>query len=368
MKPNKLSFSQIRSYSTCGRQFELHYRHRYRNIYSSAALCFGSAIDEGLNTLLHTRDLEKSIEKFNEVWYEQEINRKKTIIPTHPRIVYSNTDFDADLLSEDDITAIQCFFEDNDIHKHVLEYFTELKEKKDMFGFKNMSEMERKVYNLVCWHSLRQKGLLMLRDYNLEVMPHIKEVKAVQHKTTMKNDDGDEVVQVLDLIAVWEDGSVILFDNKTSSRLYSEDEATTSQQLISYYYNNKEQFDLTAVGFIVLNKHIQKNKVKTCTKCNKVSDNNRVKTCAIEIDGVRCGGAFEEKMNPKTKIQIIVSPVSDNALDLVLTTFDEANSGIRNENFYRNLLACKQNNIVCDYYEYCWKGDASNLIKLEEHE
>lgn len=58
--PNRLSFSQVRLYQDCGRRYELHYVEGWREKYAHSALLFGSAIDESLNTLLDTRDLQPS--------------------------------------------------------------------------------------------------------------------------------------------------------------------------------------------------------------------------------------------------------------------------------------------------------------------
>lgn len=366
--PNKLSFSQINTYTTCGQKYFLHYQKRMRSIFQHAALCFGSAIDAGLNKLLETRDEEKAHQEFDLTWSKQYINNIQKELRDCELIIYADSDMDIDLLDADDFKAIQNYFTSHKLQGDPRMMFDQIREKKKELGYKGLSLTEQKVHNLFNWHSLWHKGHLMIRDYNIKVMPKIVEVKAVQHKTSLVNGDGDEVVQVLDLVAQWEDGSVILFDNKTSSREYDSDSAGTSQQLISYYYNNKEQFNITAVGFIVLHKGIKKNTVKTCTKCGKISDSNRVKTCAVEVDGKRCGGAFEETMNPECYIQVIVNPVTEHAEDLVLATFDEANSGIKQGNFYRNLLACKNGSMICPFREYCWKGNTEDITVLEERE
>ena len=49
---NKLSFSQISAYTTCGYKYFRHYINRERSIFFHSALAFGSALDTALNILL----------------------------------------------------------------------------------------------------------------------------------------------------------------------------------------------------------------------------------------------------------------------------------------------------------------------------
>ena len=75
----------------------------------------------------------------------------------------------------------------------------------------------------------------------------------------------------MDLIEEWEDGKTYLLDNKSSSVKYAEDSAKTGQQLPLYYYIKKDDYKLDGVGYIVMSKKINKNKVKTCKKCWNVN-------------------------------------------------------------------------------------------------
>ena len=356
---NKISYSKIRSWSECGRKYELHYKHHLRSKFFHAALAFGSAIDKSLNTLLETRDVEKARAEFDKQWAYQYVNSKNVRLVDFVDLVYAETDFDGDLLLEEDWQQVG--------GKEVLVELDRIRTEKKEKGLKNLDINDRLLLNKCNWLCLRRKGYIMLHSYNEKIMPHIREVKAVQYETFLNSDAGDQIQQFVDLIVEWEDGSIILFDNKTSARKYEEGSAAISQQLISYYYQCKEQFNIGAIGYIVLNKHINKNKDKFCTKCGKKSDNNRVKTCAIEVDGVRCGGEFREELRPECFIQVIVDQVSDNAVDLVLSTFDEANHGIKNEMYYKNLLACKNGPIVCEYFGLCWHGDDSDLVVVPEY-
>jgi hypothetical protein len=356
---NKLSYSKISSYSLCGQRYYLHYIKKYREKWQRSSLLFGSAIDDALNNLLLTNDLEKSLQVFEKKWSFSFVNKKYVPLKNNPDIVYAEKDLDLDLikLSEEDKMWLSSF-----------------KEYKSTKKWDQISEEERSRYNSIMWESLKVKGDIIIKDYQKKIIPQFQSVDAVQHESYLTNSEGDTVVQYLDFVATLKDGSVVLFDNKTTSSLsyYDEESAGTSQQLISYYYNNKETFKLTAVGFIVIQKTILKNKIKICSSCGKDGSESRARTCDSEKlnekgKKERCNGEWSVTIDPECVIKMIVNPVSSAAEDLVLTTFDEANNGIKTGVYYRNLQVCK--NIYgspCQFYKLCWKGDDSDLIKETE--
>lgn len=365
----KLSFSSIKMFSECGQKYDYHYNHKIRSKWFHTALAYGSAIDEGLNALLSTKDLTKALEAFDLKWSHQYINNKLTNLATSPIIVSADSDFDADLLTDEDKVKITNHFQkDWDL------VFSELVDKKSQFGWKNLTDKDRSDYNFVVWHSLRRKGIIMITSYEKKILPKIKKVIAVQHSTALENDIGDSVVQYLDLVVEWEDGSILLLDNKTSARDYEEDSAARSPQLISYFHKAKEEFGVEAVGFIVLHKNIQKNKTKFCHKCGFNGTESRSKTCPQEFPGkvikrnkevdgmVRCDGEWKVTINPECYMQIIVNRVTEAAEDLVLSTFDDASEGIKKGHYYKNLSQCKQGSIVCPYFAKCWSGSDEDLI------
>lgn len=368
MNPLKLSFTSINTYNTCGKKYELHYKKRLRSKYAHAALLFGSAIDDALNTLLLTKDVNKSNSEFEKTWNSQYVNDVKVKLSDASSIVYAESDYDRDLLESSDYELLEQYLSNTqlDYTLHVNELYDAILAEKKQFGYDKLREDKQRFYNYSNWLSLRRKGLIMIKSYNEKVLPKIRNVLAVQHKTSLINQEGDEVQQVLDLVVEWEDGSIILFDNKTSAREYDIDSAGTSQQLISYYHKAKTDFNVNAVGFIVLRKQIAKNKVKICCKCNHDGSSSRAKTCDVEIDKKRCHGEWNVSLNPETLIQIIINEVTPAAEDLVLNTFDDANTGIKQENYYRNLSACKNGSIICPFYKLCWKGSEEDLVQLKK--
>lgn len=355
----KLSYSQLNLYTNCGERYNLHYNKKLRSVWFHAALAFGSAIDNGLNVLLKTNDRAKALAEFDKMWKFQYVNGQYTDLSSFEYLAYADTDFDKDLVSKED----QLKLGDDWLIK-----FNGICSRKDQVGYKFLDKEERLFYNLCCWYSLKTKGHVMIKSYDEQIMPRIKRTIAVQHKSVLASDQGDEVDQYLDIILEWEDGRILLMDNKTAAREYDDDAAASSQQLISYFFRNKADFNLNAVGFFVLRKQIQKNKIKTCTKCEFDGSGGRHKTCPNEIDGKRCEGAWTETIDPVCNIKIIINDVTDAAEQLVMSAFSEATHGIKEKHYYKNLSACKSGALICPYFSKCWKGSNEDLIEVKREE
>lgn len=369
-KPLRLSHSSVSTFTTCGRKYKLHYQHRLRTRKTHGALIFGSALDQAMNHLLKTKNLEESIKVFDEWYTNAEVNYIKVSIPTFIDIVYAERDFDSDLLLDEDVVEYSKVSQElfgvetktfTELENNI-KYFQQLKADK---GIDNLGINERKLFNFGQWLSMRRKGHIMLHTYNKRILPKIKEVLAVQKQIEIVNDAGDSIIGFLDFAVEWEDGKRYILDNKTTYREYEEDSATRSQQLILYYHAEKQELKLDGVGYVVLYKSILKNKTKKCGKCSKDGTGQRHKTCDSIIDNERCNGEWLEKIKPEARIDVILNPVTEQAENLVIETFDEANEGIKKGAFGPNLLACN-NGFKCQFYDYCWKGIDKDLVKLEE--
>lgn len=211
------------------------------------------------------------------------------------------------------------------------------------------------------WQSLCLKGLLFVEAYHKEVLPKIKEVISVQKRVTLVNPDGDKISGLLDSEVIWEDGKTYLIDNKSSSVEYEKDSAKKSDQLVLYYYIEKDIVKLDGVGFIVLDKNINMNKKKTCKKCGIVNEGKHT-TCSSLISKVRCGGEFDVTFNPAVNIDYIFDEIAPEDEDRVIELFDSANSNIANKVF-----ATEHNPVFskfgpCDYYRY-YEGNPDFFIK-----
>lgn len=295
-------------------------------------------------------------------------------------LVYAEKDFDHDLIEEEDLCTVRDLFQAKENKESIVNLesknanalfaiYNLIKENKETQGWENIRKDKKVFYNAMNWVCLRRKGHTMINSYYKKILPKIKEVLAVQHKFKLINDVGDEIVAIADLIVKWEDGRILLLDNKTSAKEYEKDQASRSQQLIIYYHQLKEEFKLDAVGFIVMNKSIVKNKIKICSVCGHDGTGSRARTCDVEYSpsmgakAKRCGGDWLTKCSPEAWIQTIINNVSDTAENLVLSSFDEANNGISKGVFYKNLNSCKGNgSFRCPFFEVCWKQDYSQVV------
>lgn len=363
----KLSYSAVNKWLQCPRLYKHHYIDRLRGKITSGALLIGSAIDKAINNLLETKSLESAIKVFDQEWEYGFINNTRVHLPTSLLITYAKKDFDEELLVEADLMKIGMLcpaFKPLDIYYEILE----LKEKN---GFENLKTTEKAIYNLTNWLCLKRKAHIMLKAYNYEVLPKIKNVIAVQKKVTITGKTGDDIEMYIDCVLEFNDGKKYVIDNKTSAIEYEQDEAGKSQQLILYNYAcNKEGMNLDGVGFIVMYKNIQKNRIKICEKCGHNGTGGRHKTCDNIIPDVsgeyRCNGNWKETINPECKIDIILNQVTLSAQNLIIQSFKEANAGIKAGIFPPNVDSCEKYGVKCAMYNKCWNGKDDDLIKLEE--
>lgn len=376
MPPIRISHSSIYSYSTCGRKYQYHYVLRLRAKVISGALLFGGAMDKALGTLLDTKDLAQAKEMFAKSWTFQEINSELTTLPWTQKVVYAAKDYDSDLIFDKDEQKFEEVKKKQNIEtdkslKQLTAFYRELKKEK---GHANLTDEQKLIYNYGHWICLLNKGLIMLEGYHKHVLHRIKEVHAQQKKVSIKNAEGDEIIGYIDLIATMDDGKRYILDHKTSSSEYEADSASSSPQLILYYYAEKEAFKAEGVGFIVLYKQLNKNKVKICTKCGHDGSGGRHKTCAnmiatndeTDLAEHRCNGEWKETIAPEARVEVILNDVPEAAENLVMDTFDLSAEGIKKGVFAPNLNACGTGDYKCQFYNKCWKGKDDDLIVLPE--
>lgn len=298
-KHNRLSNTAVDKYLECSLCYKLHFIDYIRPVRGKSALLFGGTLDTALNHLLLTKNLEESLEIFRNKWNKIDIENTD----------FSKSDLDEELL--------------------------------DFFNCKRGNLSHR---------SLAEKGELFIYQYHKDILPKIKKVIAVQEPVSLKNDDGDEITGFLDLIVEWEDGKTYLLDNKSSSVKYEPFSAKLGQQLPLYYYIVKNRYKLDGIGYIVLSKKINKNKVKKCKKCATINYGSH-KTCANVVDlqhTTRCGGEFEITINPSVDIDVILNHVDESDENRVIETFDMVNTAISNKEF-----ATEHNPKKNKYFQWC---------------
>lgn len=363
--PNKLSHSQASKFQECAQAWKYWYVDKLRPINQSAALLFGSAVDHALTSMMKSikdgTETKKPEDIFAYYWRFQDVNGENTYLPTCSHIVYSNSDFDYDLLSEEQIKKLSDEYSIKDLEAEVKKLYDE----KEYLGFDGLPEDRKKLLNNIIWHSLYTKGMLMIKAVKEEVVPKIKKVLGVQEYVCLQNEEGDSVIGYADLVCEYEgyDKPVVL-DFKTSSRDYEEDAVLTSPQLSLYVHSLSEKFNNTRLaGYIVMHKQVRKNKKKTCSKCKKDGTGQRHKTCDAMIDSVRCNGEWIERINPKVYIQTLVNIIPPQTEDIVLDNFDFINQAIKSNIYPRSFGSCIKPWGACSYYNLCYKGSMDKLIK-----
>jgi ATP-dependent helicase/DNAse subunit B len=271
-------------YKNCPYSYYLHYILKLREDSQSSALFFGKAVDEGLNHLLvNFGDVTGALKEFNRFW-------NSILSLGLDSIRFSKADLDYTLIDK----------KDQKLHKDNVKMLTYL--------------------------SLKEKGRMMIEQYNIQILPLIKKVVSVQNRVNIKNDAGDKLNGVVDFIAEWYDGRIIVFDNKTTSVTYKEDSVRTSEQLATYEEAMIEQYGkIDACGFIVVNKAIRK------------------------------------KKEPLVKIDVIIDTIPDELHEKTFKEYDDVITGIKSEKFDKNWNGCKTKFGLCQYYEYCRSGDTKGL-------
>lgn len=305
---NRLSHTSVSSYKSCPRKYKLRYIERYREKVQRSPLCFGSALDDGLNALLTGK--ADPMEAFNKAWNKY----------INVSVKYSKSDVDAELLSNEELQAPE-----------------------DKWG----------------WYSLKAKAKYMLEAYKEKIIPRIRNVIDVQRKIKIDGSEGDSIIGVVDLICEWEDGSKIIFDNKSSSVKYADNSVEVSEQLGLYCYALENFFNTRKAGFIVIDKHIKK--VRTCSVCTKVSDSSH-KTCNfLDAASKRCHGKWN--ISHKANIDVIIQDIPTQMDDKVISEFEDINVKIKDGHFNPNFSECNGKYGRCEFFGLCHYNDDSALIK-----
>lgn len=371
----QLSHSQINMYSVCPTKYKYHYHHRLREPVTSAALLFGSALDQCINGLL--LDKQKNTVKhvaqyqadFEKHWMNQRINNEFHDLPESLLIVYADADNDKDLLSDSDIStlydrALELIPQEitgNNKRDSIQTAYGKLAAIKKVVGLENIGRETAKFINLHNWMVMRTKGKLMVSKYYSEILPQIKTVVEVQKKIELTNDDGDSVIGYIDAVLDFGDGAgPRIVDLKTAARAYDDDAADISPQLAVYGH----ALNISNTAFIVCSKSIKKNKSKRCAVCGHEDNETRAQKCNNGTGKDRCGGAWIEEMQPEASIELIKGTINEVFSGYVLDNYEETLKAIQAEAFPRNFSNCSAFGRKCAYWNKCHNGKSDDLIKV----
>ena len=363
-KPFKISHSAANEYISCPQRYKYKYLEKLKPVSKNASLYFGSAIDLAIQSYL--KDPKSNYEEvFTKNW--KTANDLGTFINLYDsvNIDYSYRDYDEDLLTFEDIEIAKQSqkellpnFEGS--WEEAKEYVTTRKKQRAHVHFSNN---EHRYFNRLSWMSLYRKGLIMIRAFVEQVGPKIKKVLMVQKKVQLTSSAGDILTGYVDMVLDLEDHGIVIMDLKTASMDYEQLQTLVSQQLGIYASILGAEINSYKVGFIVLLKNLEKEKIKICKKCSFKGEGSH-KTCNNEINSKRCNGEWDVKINPKGKVQILIDELTETNMQATLDTISGVTHAIKEGLFYRNSNSCLEYG-GCAFLDYCFKGDSKGIIKDE---
>lgn len=351
-KPIYLPHSARQKYDTCPRMYYLHYKERLRPTELSSTLLFGISIDGAAEEYLHTRDRELCRRKFKDLWNEQEQDGKIIEIYGSTDVKYAAADLDIELIPQS--------YHDSIIKDTVYASLSDL--------VKDGTNKERVA--AANWFSLFYKGRLMLLKFMDWVDENVEEVLGTQVPIELEDDEGNKVPGLADFVVkIHGYDKPILIDLKTSARYYDRSSVRESEQLgLYFFYLKQAKFpDMERAAYLVLNKQIKKNRVKTCLKCDHVTT-GREQTCAQGGKGKnRCNGDFSVDINPESVIQYIHDEIPEGFIQDTINKFNISVEGIKAGRFDPCYSACDNYyGRKCPFYNYCHGGSMEGLIKKEK--
>lgn len=362
IKNNRLSHSAVTKYLTCPKEYEYHYIKRLRPTGTSAALKFGDAVDQGLNFLLTEKNRAKAYETFKKAWKAGTIDTDVVEeFCGNEKLQFSSSDLDDGILTPADWE----YFSKKTSNCATTSLERIIYKRKEE-GRKSLDTIERYVINVATWICLRRKGLMMLDAYNERIIPRINKVLAVQEQISLTNEEGDSITGFVDLVAEWEDGTVVVFDNKTSSIDYDKWSVRSSPQLTLYYSALRKKYNATKCGYIVLHKGIKKDVKKVCKSCKFDGGVTKYKTCNKEMEWGRCNGEWITTTNRHVGIQIIIDIIPERTETIVMENYKAVNTAIHNGVFPRNFDSCNRPWGLCPYIKKCWHNKDDGLSYVPE--
>lgn len=322
-------------------------------------------------------------EVFTQLWYKT-VDRKKNevVLWDNENIIFGHADFDKDVLQLEDLINLTKDIEElgiQDLGSDPIEVYKAVaKIKKN--PYKKIKANQLKYFNRASWTSMLRKGLILLDSFHEQFYPKIEKVLATQKFTLIKDEGTGDIIQgVVDMVLkIRGHEKPIIFDLKTAARAYTQEQIEHSDQLTLYAAMEGWKYKTDQVGYVVLAKNINKEKIGVCKKCGFTKDgrhktcNNRVDTDQpstannkVGIDGkVRCDGEWDEKTVLKPIVQVLIQGKSEDQVNRILD--DQANIivAMKNQTVFKNTSKCENwFGSRCVYYNLCHKGDATGLTK-----
>lgn len=354
---NRLSHSQATKYSDCSKAWEYHYVKKLRPNTTSSALLFGNILDESVERYLQSGDKQQARELLHERWTKQEINKKQHELYDCTLIRYSNSDYDSDLLLEEDTQRLT-----DEAGSDWTDKLKSIQNQKSAIGYDLLPKDSKVLLNKANWLSMLRKGDLMLDEAVRVIDNNLIKVHGTQVKVSLDNGIGDEIIGFADIVADWRGyDTPIVLDVKTSSIKYDPNSVKVSPQLSLYVHGLSDIYKTRRAGYFVLSKHIKKDKNKICSKCGYDGSGASHRTCPNEIDGVRCKGEWIIKISKQAVSDIIIDEIPERTEEIVIENMDMVNKSIKAGIYLRNLGSCVKPWGKCPYYDLCYHNSEKGL-------
>lgn len=351
----------------CSQAWYFKYKEKYDSPEQGASLSFGNAVDVAVERYLNNTNHDY-ISVFDEEWLNStNMFGKKTQVFDNDSILYSHSDFDADVLAPEDLEQMKLWAKELKLYSEeisVIELFKAVaKTKKN--PYKKIKPNQLKYFNRCSWLSLKRKGHLMLHSFVQQFVPKIEKVLAVQKNAQIVSDDKEDIIggKVDLVLKIKNYDKPIIFDLKTAARPYKQEAIDDSEQLTLYSAMEGAKYGTDLVGYVVLSKQINKDKVGYCKSCGHKKEGSHRK-CNNIVDDNRCNGEWEEKTEINPQVQVLIEQKSEQQVNFQLEvetqTLDAMKAGI----VTKNPTKCNSwfgNN--CPFYNLCHKNDPTGLVK-----
>jgi hypothetical protein len=324
----KVSHSRLERFRQCSESYRLYYEENLTGVKIGSALFFGSAIDAALELFLLKKKEELTEKELSLMltedaysMFDRTMREQNGIkLETNPLCDYFASDFDANVFKAEDLQLLEKTYGAGDFFQFWEECNDKFRNKQDLLPD------DRIIFNHICWLSLYRKGELLLKAYEVEILPQIHKVFAIQKEISLTNSAGDELIGKIDFIASFTDEPEVKYiaDHKTASKAYTEESVSNSPQLHIYC----EAEDTPRGAFVVLQKGI------------------RVK-------------------EPKVRLQVIKDEMPQDLKEIIFEDIDNTLHKIARREFEKkeSPKSCYAFGKKCEFYNLCWRGDTSGLKK-----
>lgn len=369
----RTSYSQSSTFKDCSQHWYWRYKEKLEGEDSGASTFFGSAVDSAVMHLLEG-GLHTFKDEFSKLWYCQKDRKKNDVmIYDNENIIFGYSDFDKDVLREADIETLGEQVKElqlEQLGKDPIEVYKAVaKIKKN--PYKKIRTNELKYFNRASWLSMHQKGLILLDSFYEQFYPKIEKVLTTQKFALLKDQETGDIIQgVIDMVLKLKGyEKPIIFDLKTASKSYTQEQIDFSDQLTLYAAMEGHKYNTDQVGYVVLSKNINKEKESYCGSCgHKKQGKHRTCNNQVTKDGatVRCNGEWQDKVLLKPKVQILIQSKSEKEIQRVLDEQINIITAMKNNTIFKNTSKCTSwYGGICPYKKLCWEGDATGLNKRD---